>query len=164
MKIITAGNTAYALQKDDSSFAGTLDYPEGFAGNANLFCGEQYMIVNNQQGTWNTYRQHQSERIATCKVGINGTMSLEIRDRSFLFIKPVNWKLRFVLLNDEQEEVAAMLPMINWKDQSYDFILQLNNELLQETDAFIILQALHCGICSMAMLNGIVPPVVVGAF
>ena len=56
----------------------------------------------------------------------------------------------------EKEEMLAFLPTANWKIHSYNYGLQLNDELIKETDSFIILQALHCAVCSMAMMNGFI--------
>jgi hypothetical protein len=58
------------------------------------------------------------------------------------------------MLNSEKEEMVAFLPTANWKLHSYNYVLQLNSEYIKETDRFVILQALHCAVCSMAMMNG----------
>ncbi len=65
------------------------------------------------------------------------------------------------MLNADGEEVLAFLPTANWKTHAYNYGLQLNDEFKKETDSFHILQALHCAVCSMAMMNGFIPPIVV---
>lgn len=60
------------------------------------------------------------------------------------------------MFDAEKEEVLAFLPTANCKIHAYNYGLQLNDEFIKETDSFVILQALHCAVCSMAMMNGFV--------
>jgi hypothetical protein len=83
-------------------------------------------------------------------------MALIINNKQYIFKNPFTWKLRLMMLNDEKEKVLAFLPTANWKIHSYNYGLQLNDEFIKETGSFVILQALHCAVCSMAMMNGFI--------
>ncbi len=160
MKVITTGRTAYALQNEDGSFAGSLTYTDNSLAEALLKCKDDFFSIEKKDGSWSTTTKQNEERTAIVKVIMGGTIELAINGQQYHFKKPLNWKLRFVLLNAEKEEVLGLLPQINWSKKCYDFVLQLNDELISESDSFIILQALHCAICSMAMINGTLVPMV----
>lgn len=161
MKVITTGRTAYALQNEDDSFAGSLTYLDDSLNEAMLSCDKEYFITKQSTGIWVTKDIITDSCSALCKVKIGGTMTLIINKKQYIFRKPFSWKLRLVMLNDDEEELLAFLPAANWKIHSYNYGLQLNDEFSKETDSFLILQALHCAVCSMAMMNGFIPPIVV---
>lgn len=160
MKINSTGRTAYALQNEDGSFAGSLSYTDNSLFEALLKCGETFYSIEKKDGSWSTTNKKNEKKTATAKVKMGGTIELVINGQHYIFKKPLNWKLRFVLLNAEKEEVLGLLPQINWNKKCYDFVLQLNDELINESGSFVILQALHCAICSMAMINGTLVPMV----
>jgi hypothetical protein len=156
VKIISASRTVYQLQNDDGSSAGSLTYMDDSLTEAMLSCGKEYFITKQLHATWVTKETGNDVQRAICKVKIGGTMALIINNKQYIFKKPFSWKLRLMMLNDEKEEVLAFLPTANWKIHSYNYGLQLNDEFIKETDSFVILQALHCAVCSMAMMNGFI--------
>lgn len=156
MQIISTSKTAYTLQNDDGSFAGTLTYLDVSLSEAILSCGKSYLIIKQSNGLWLTKQTDNDLQVALCKIKIGGTMALVINNKQYTFKKPFSWKLRLVMLDVEKEEVLAFLPTENWKIHGYNYALQLNDEFIKETDSFIILQALHCAVCSMAMMNGFI--------
>lgn len=160
MNIITAGPGSYVLLQADGTTAGCLFYPAGSPETALLNCPQEYRLSNEKQGIWTTNAIGGGQMAAICRVGINGTISLRIGQNDYLFKKPESWKPRFVLLDTEGEEIAALLPAVNWAGKTFDFALQANEDLHGGNDPFIILHALHCAICSMWMLNGTLPPMV----
>ncbi len=164
MKIISLSRTSYALHHEDGRLAGSLIYLDDSLTGATLTCDKEYNISKESMGKWVTTGSGTGILHAMCKVRIGGTISLIIANTHYTFRKPFSWKLRFTLLNTEKEELLAILPSANWKVHSYNFILQLNGEFVKETDSFVILQALHCAVCSMAMMNGFIPPAVVSSF
>jgi hypothetical protein len=156
MKIISTGRTVYQLQNDDGSSAGCLTYLDSSFSEAMLSCGKEYFITKQAHGIWVTKETGTDVQQAMCKVKTGGTMALVINNKQYVFKKPFSWKLRLMMLNDEKEEVLAFLPTANWKIHAYNYGLQLNDEFIKETDSFVILQALHCAVCSMAMMNGFI--------
>jgi hypothetical protein len=156
MKIISTSRTVYQLQNDDSSFAGSLTYLDDSLREAMLSCDREYFITKQDTATWITKDITTDTQVALCKVKIGGTMTLIINNKQYIFRKPFSWKLRLMMLNADKEEVLAFLPTANWKIHSYNFGFQLNDEFIEETDSFVILQALHCAVCSMAMMNGFI--------
>jgi hypothetical protein len=156
MKIISTSRTVYQLQNDDGSSAGSLTYLDDSLSEAMLSCDKEYFITKQNTGTWITKDIATDLLMALCKVKIGGTMALIINNKQYIFKKPFSWKLRLMMLNTDKEEVLAFLPTANWKIHSYNYGLQLNDEFVKETDCFIILQALHCAVCSMAMMNGFI--------
>jgi|JI6StandDraft_1071083.scaffolds.fasta_scaffold00265_21 hypothetical protein len=161
MKIITTGRTTYSLQNEDGCSTGSLIYQDDSLNEAILSCDKVYFIIKQSTGVWVTNENATDSNSALCEVKIGGTMSLVINNKQYVFRKPFNWKLRLVMLNADGEEVLAFLPTANWKTHAYNYGLQLNDEFKKETDSFHILQALHCAVCSMAMMNGFIPPIVV---
>lgn len=161
MKIITTGRTAYTLQNEDGSSAGSLTYLNDSLNEAKISCEKEYFITKQSTGIWITKDISTDLEAALCKVNIGGTITLFINSKEYIFRKPFSWKLRLAMLNAEKEELLAFLPVANWKIRSYNYGLQLNDEFSKETDSFLILQALHCAVCSMAMMNGFIPPIVV---
>ena len=161
MKIISTSRTAYTLEQDDDRFAGSLLYNDESLNEARLSCEKEYTISKQSLGSWITSGVTDKMLCAVCNVRVGGTITLIIGNKQHTFKKPFSWKLRFTLLNAEKEEMLALLPSPNWKIHSYNFALQLNDEFANETSSFVILQALHCAVCSMAMMNGFIPPIVV---
>lgn len=161
MKIISTSRTAYTLQYENGNKAGSLIYRDDSLNEARLTCDKEYHIIQQTFGSWVTKETSSEMLQAACQVKVGGTIMLTINDQQYTFKKPFSWKLRFTLLTIDKEEILALLPSANWKIQSYNFILQINDELIRETDSFLILQALHCAVCSMAMMNGFIPPIVV---
>jgi hypothetical protein len=149
------------LQHDNGSSAGSLTYLNDSLSEAMLSCDKEYFITKQSTGIWVTKDVTTDIQVVLCKVKIGGTMTLIINNEQYIFRKPFSWKLRLIMLNTEKEEIMAFLPTANWKLHGYNYGLQLNYEFLKETDSFIILQALHCAVCSMAMMNGFIPPIVV---
>jgi hypothetical protein len=161
MQIISTSRTVYQLQNEDGSTVGSLIYLDDLLNEAMLSCDKDYFITKQSTGIWVTKEITTDSYSALCKVKIGGIMTLIINNKQYLFRKPFSWKLRLVMLNEEEEEVLAFLPTANWEIHSYNYGLQLNDEFNKETDSFHILQALHCAVCSMAMMNGFIPPIVV---
>jgi hypothetical protein len=160
MNIVTTGKNAFLLLQEDGSFAGSLVFNSEDFSNALLITDVEYIIETEGSGRWITKNKDSGLQNAQYVVELDGRIKLEIGEKQFMFIKPVSWKPRFFLKNSQQEEVAAFLPSVNWKLESYNFSLQLNDEFSKEMGAFIILQALHCAVCSMAMLSGVVVPII----
>jgi hypothetical protein len=156
MQIISTSRTAYQLQNDDGSAAGSLTYTDDSLSEAILSCDKEYLITKQSTGTWATKDVTTDILAALCKVKIGGIMTLIINNKQYIFRKPFSWKLRLIMFNTEKDEMLAFLPAANWKIHSYNYGLQLNDEFVKETDCFIILQALHCAVCSMAMMNGFI--------
>jgi len=161
MNIELISKNSYQLKDANGNFAGSLIYAGNSLLQANLLCDKEYSIATLKKGAWVTIDDDDQKELVICKVGILGKMELTVNDQHYIFKKPLGWKLRFVLLNADKEELLALLPVVNWKSHGYDFVLQLNEEYENETDSFIILQALHCAVCSMAMMNGVIVPTVI---
>ena len=151
---------AYQLSLDDGRFAGSLIYKDAGFETAGIFTDTAYTLEKSGAGSWVTRKTGESGILATCTVELDGKISVHHGSLSYSFVKPINWKPRFCLLNSQQEEVAAFIPTINWELDSCNFSLQLNEEFSTQTEAFLILQALHCAVCGMAMLNGLTIPAI----
>jgi hypothetical protein len=160
MNIVTTGKNAFQLLREDGIFAGSLVYSTDDFSTALMSTGSEYIIESDGSGRWITKNKKTGFQYAQQVVELDGKIKIETGKKQFMFIKPVSWKPRFFLINSLGEELAGFIPSVNWKLESYNFSLQLNEEFSKETDAFIILQALHCAVCSMAMLNGIVLPAI----
>lgn len=160
MNLVTTGKMAYQLCLEDGHFAGSLTYKEASFDAAGIVTATDYSIEKSGAGCWVTRKKGDPAIIATCSVELDGKISVHYGTAFYSFVKPINWKPRFCLLNQQQEEIAALIPTINWDLDSCDFSLQLNEEYTHETEAFLILHALHCAVCGMAMLNGLMTPAI----
>lgn len=158
MRIATTGKFAYQLLHDDESYAGALLCKENLFSSGLISAEQEFEIESTDAGIWITRVKSNKKLVASCTVEVSGKISLQANSKTYSFIKPVSWKPRFVLLNNQKEELVALIPSINWSKESFDFALQVNETELDETGVFIILQALHCAVCSMGMLNGLVAP------
>lgn len=156
MQIISTSSTVYQLQHDVGSAAGSLTYTDSSLSEALLSCDKEYYITKQSYATWITKETGSDIQRALCRVKTGGTMALIINNKKYIFKKPFSWKLRLMMINEEKEEVLAFLPTANWKTHSYNYGLQLNDEFNKETSSFVILQALHCAVCSMTMMNGFI--------
>lgn len=148
MKIISTSSTVYQLQNEDGSAAGSLTYTNDSFKDAMVSCGKDYFITKQLHATWVTKETGTDIQQAISKVKNGGTMALIINNKQYVFKKLFSWKLRLMMLNDENEEVLAFLPTANWKIHSYNYGLQLNDEYSKETGSFVILQVLHCAVCT----------------
>lgn len=161
MKIITTNRIAYTIQNESGIIDSEIAYKDNSLSYASLKCDNDLFVIEKKNGSWGTTNTKTQIKVSTVEVNIGGTMQLNIGTENYTFKKPLNWKMRLVLFNSDNEEILAILPKVNWSKKCYDFVLQINEELMPEFDRFIILQALHCAICSMAMMNGVLMPTVV---
>lgn len=160
MKFVTTGKMAYQLRLDDGHFAGSLLYTQEAFQQAEIRTQTSYHLEKAGAGQWIIRESGQEYILSSCHVELDGRIRLQTMDASYQLVKPLNWKTRFSLINEEDEEIAAFLPTLNWETEGFDFSLQLNDEFINETEAFLILQALHCAVCGMAMLNGLLTPTI----
>lgn len=151
---------AYQLILDDGRFAGSLSYKDASFDSAEIFTDSAYILEKSGAGNWVTRKTGETTILVTSMVELDGKISVRYGTVLYSFVKPINWKPRFCLLNSQQEEVAAFIPTINWELNTCNFSLQLNEEFSNETEAFLILQALHCAVCGMAMINGLTIPAI----
>lgn len=160
MKLVTTGKMAYQLQLDNGHFAGSLIYQDGNFDHAGIFTDAGYELEKAGTGKWVTKKTGDPSILASCSVELEGRMRVQHGSNYYSFVKPLNWKTRFCLLNRQKEEIAAFIPALNWVMGSCNFTLQLNEEYCHETEPFLILHALHCAVCGMAMLNGLMIPAI----
>ncbi|MBL0270730.1 MAG: hypothetical protein IPP99_19200 [Chitinophagaceae bacterium] len=160
MKLVTTGKMAYQLYLDDGHFAGSLIYKDACFDTAEIFTDSAYILEKSGAGNWVTRKNGEAMILVTSWVELDGKISIQYGTGMYSFVKPINWKPRFCLLNSQQEEVAAFIPTINWELNTCNFSIQLNEEFSNETEAFLILQALHCAVCGMAMINGLTIPAI----
>jgi hypothetical protein len=154
MKILTLDRFTYQLQLEESGITGSLHYQNADLSKATIFCGSSFHLQQSGAGKWASFKAGDTVPVGSCVIGLNGTFQIILELETYTFVKPVNWKPRFFLLNQQEEEWAALIPVINWDRQCHEFSLQINEEMIAEKRAFLILQMLHCAVCAMAMLNG----------
>jgi len=138
--------------------AGSITYKDNGFSEAIILLDERFKLLLISSGVWITLvKTGQSEKtVATIKTDSGGILSVRKsnKKRKYIFKKSTNWKSRFSLLNSSGDELLALIPAVNWKKESHDYILQLNEEFENECDSFLILQALHCANCSLSMMTG----------
>jgi hypothetical protein len=157
MKIITKSKTRFDVYTNNNEVAGTTNYKNSSLKEGIITIGgKDYLLKNISAGMWETRKTEKKELLATVKIATLGSILLELPNKlkKYKFKKTTSWKFRFLLLNPDGEEVLALLPSVNWDLQTHNFMLQLNEEFAEECDALLILQALHCSLCSMSMMNG----------
>jgi len=158
MIINTISKEKFEIVTEDHFVAGSITYSGNSFSEAILLIEECFSLLLVSPGIWVTgLKNEQGDKIiATIKTETGGVLSLRKcnKKRKYTFKKSTNWKSRFSLLNSAGEELLALIPAVNWKKESHDYILQLNEEFENECDSFLILQAVHCANCSLSMMTG----------
>jgi hypothetical protein len=158
MTINTANNRRFELTTKEGIIIGILEYLNNSFSKGEIVLIDKYNIQLMSIGVWDTYFESNEpyKKISIIKVEAGGTMSIrkDYMHKKYTFKKSANWKLRFSLFNGNGDELLTLIPTVNWKKESHDYKLQLNEEFEFECDAFLILQALHCANCSLSMMHG----------
>ncbi len=94
--------------------------------------------------------------VAEIQYSISNALSIHFIDenKKYSFKKTGLWKIRFILTDDKNEEIIALVPTISWSKKTHEYALQLNEELIDEINPLLILHTLHCANCSLSMING----------
>lgn len=158
MTISTIDKKTFQLNNETREIIARLFYSSSAFNEAVIEIEESFMLQLIATGIWITsFTEDTKEKIISkIKVETGGTMSIRgfYKRRKYTFKRSANFKLRFSLFNTEGEDILTIIPKVNWQKQSYDFVLQLNEEFEKECNAFLILQALHCVNCSLSMMHG----------
>lgn len=158
MRISTINNKHFELLDESGVSAGSLVYTNNAFENAVIEAGSSYLLNAVATGTWVTIipGDTAAKQRSRIRVETGGVISVWLpgKRRKYFFKKSAGWKLRFSLLNREQEELLTLVPNVNWQKGSHDYNLQLNEEFETECDSFLILQAVHCANVSLSMMTG----------
>ncbi len=158
MTICTVNKKIFELQNAEKVTLGSIEYQSSSFSQALIILADKFTLQLIATGVWVTiFNDGTAEKIMTnIKVEAGGTMSIRkfYKRKKYTFKKSANWKLRFSLFNADGDELLTIVPTVNWKKESHDFNLQLNEDFEKECDAFLILQALHCANCSLSMMEG----------
>ncbi len=158
MRISTINDKHFELLDESGMSAGKLLYTNNAFENAVIETGRGYLLNAVATGTWITMVNGEvaSKHRTRIRVETGGVISIWFpgKRKKYFFKKSAGWKLRFSLLNREQEELLTLVPNVNWQKGSHDYNLQLNEEFETECDSFLILQAVHCANVSLSMMTG----------
>lgn len=158
MQIIANDNNCFTLKDEKGNIEGVLAYEDKQLLRGEIRTDRVWRLENTAIGLWTSFLNTKNKvtRLATIKVAPGGVISLQfsIRKSKYRFRKTGSWKLRFVLLNKDGDELLALLPGINWQKKTYEFTLQVNDEYKEECTPVLILHTVHCAICSLSMING----------
>lgn len=158
MTIETIDKTIFLLRDNDTLEKGRIIYTGNDFSNAHFIANKPFQLLSAGTGIWNSISESApgGKPVAVIKVkpGTLISIKLECRKKKYSFRKSAGWKLRFLLLNQDDDEMLSILPSVNWEKESHNYILQLNEEFEEECDPFLILQAVHCANLSMSMLTG----------
>jgi hypothetical protein len=158
MTIYTDNKKRFELKNTEGVVIGNIEYQNSSFSKGVMILADTFNLQLIATGVWITiFNDVAAEKIMTnIKVEAGGTMSIRkfYKRKKYTFKKSANWKLRFSLFNADGDELLTLVPTVNWKKESHDFNLQLNEEFEKECDAFLILQALHCANCSLSMMEG----------
>lgn len=157
MIVYTAEKKKFELHTDDERVLGFVQYTNTGFVQGRIYLEDTFFELELiATGIWITVGGDSEKKLATVKVESGGTISIQefSRRKKYVFRKSVNWKLRFSLFNTDGDELLSIIPSVNWKKESHDFNLQLNEDFEKECNPFLILQALHCANCSLSMMEG----------
>lgn len=158
MTIYTVNKKKFELINTEQAIIGNIEYQDNSFSEGLIILADKFNLQLIATGVWVTiFNDGVSEKIMTnIKVEAGGTMSIRkfYKRKKYTFKKSTNWKLRFSLFNADGDELLTIVPIVNWKKESHDFNLQLNEDFEKECDAFLILQAIHCANCSLSMMQG----------
>ncbi len=158
MTINTVNKKRFELVNTEQNVIGSIEYQNGDFSEGLILLTDKFTIQLIATGVWVTiFNIGSTEKIMTnIKVEARSTMSIRkfYKRKKYTFKKSENWKMRFSLFNADGDDLLTLVPTVNWKKESHDFNLQLNEDFEKECDAFLILQALHCANCSLSMMEG----------
>jgi hypothetical protein len=158
MIINTINNKTFSLLKDNRQVIAQINYTSSAYNDAIIEAEEKHILNGISVGTWITHSGIDNSIKIKCKIKVEtgGIISISLpgKKRKYFFKKSNGWKLRFYVTSKDGEDLLALIPLVNWSKESYDYILQLNEEYEKECDAFLILQAIHCANCSLSMMTG----------
>jgi hypothetical protein len=158
MTIYTVNKKKFELKSIEDEIIGGLEYQDSSFSEGEILLADRFVLQLISIGVWVTiFNDANADKVMTnIKVEVGGTMSIRkfYKRKKYTFKKSANWKLRFSLFNADGDELLTLVPTVNWKKESHDFNLQLNEDFEKECDAFLILQALHCANCSLSMMEG----------
>lgn len=158
MQIISDSNNCFTLKDAKGNIEGQLVYEDKQLSKGEIRTDKTWQLESTAVGLWISFlnNKNKTTKLAAIKVVTGGVISLQFSNRKskYRFKKTGSWKLRFVLLNKEEDELLALLPGINWQKKTYEFTLQVNDEYKEECNPVLILHAVHCAICSLSMITG----------
>lgn len=158
MQIHTISNIEFELKEPVTGEAATIQYEDNTLNKGILLEKENYSLKLIATGTWaiSVVLKDEEKLVSTIKTETGGSMSITkfYRRKKYYFRKSQNLKLRFSLFNKDNEELLTIVPSVNWKKQSHDFVLQINEDFQKECNGLLILQALHCALCCLSMMTG----------
>lgn len=158
MQLIAESHTRIRLLDNQEHPAGELTYKDSSMREARLQITDIYRIRYSGTGKWEGFccAGEKESLVSRIKVNRGAVMELSFpfRRKVYRFKRSGAWRLRFVLLNKQGEEILGLLPTINWKKMIHDFTLQVNEDFREECSSLLILHAVHCANCWMSMMNG----------
>lgn len=158
MQLIAESHTRIRLLDNQEQTAGELTYKDSSMREARLQVIDVYRIRYSGTGKWESFRCTGEKESLVSRIKVNRGAVMELnfpfRRKVYRFKRSGAWRLRFVLLNKQGEEILGLLPTINWKKMIHDFTLQINEDFREECSSLLILHAVHCANCWMSMMNG----------
>lgn len=158
MIIHTIDKKKFELLNDNQVPVGRLIYNSNAFDKAIIETEEKYLLRGIAAGTWATHTEDGQRGATASKIIVErgSVISLRLTNRKlkYFFRRSSGWRLRFSLANIEGDDILNIIPSINWKKESHDYILQLNEEYEHECDSFLILHSVHCANCSLSMMVG----------
>lgn len=158
MQLLSISHTKIRLLDSDEQLAGELSYKDSSMREASLQVTDHFRIRYTGTGKWESFRLSGEKESLVSRIKVNRGAVMELsfpyRRKMYRFKRAGAWRLRFVLLNKQGEELMGLLPTINWKKMIHDFTLQVNEEFREECSSLLILHAVHCANCWMSMMNG----------
>lgn len=165
MTLETVNNKTFSLLDDNKKWNASLIYASAAFTDATITGNANHILTGIGAGSWILHKQlGRSAKVnSKIKVEVGGVMSITLQQprKKYIVKKSAGWRLRFSLINNDEEEFLTIIPLVNWKKESYDYILQLNEDFVNECDSFLILQAVHCTNCSLSMMTGGLVPALV---
>ena len=158
MTINTINKKTFELLDDNKMAVARLIYTTSAFDDAIIETAEKYLLNGISTGIWVTHLSNDNSVKIKSKIRVEtgGVISISLpgKKKKYFFKKSTGWRLRFYLTNKDGEDLLTIIPVVSWQKESYDYILQLNEEFEKECDSFLILQALHCANCSLSMMTG----------
>jgi hypothetical protein len=159
MQILSSQRIHFVIANEKGETVGHLVYKDNLLKTARLLWGDDvYAIMQTGIGSWTSYQLPINKRRKTgeLKVMAGGLVNLNMPffGTKYKFKRTGGWKIRFVLLNKEGDEVLALVPSIDWHKKTHNFLLQINEEYIDECSVLLILHTVHCANCCLSMMNG----------
>lgn len=137
-------NRHFELFDENNNSLGMVDYDGWFSMKVRITQGRsEYTVVS--ANFWHTelHVSKGDEVVAKLKFSWSGGMSVDFRDKSYMF-KAGFWHNKFNLLTETNQEIITLKPDFQWKIFSFNYEIETDDNYEEGRNALLILILIYC--------------------